>query len=340
MKTVIALLLFLLPIAGYSQLINSNQSTVGEFYDGKVKSIEINGAKVAGQLRLATFNPTYGNVNDMETITAVKNNSLFLNLGLTNTNNNILNLSKFDFKKNNGFTVGMTFQHSFSEIYLAKDSVNSNPHTLQSYLISLDYKQDKFENYDPSTGEISSARPDVISLRSAYSFYFFNYRTAAKLKYTLIPTISGKVNLKDYNATKLSNYLKVENTLTQDNIVYTSNSSYDGKYGVIDNNLKTAQLAFSLPIVTNKFSSKIPPLSPVPYVCYDFFEDDKPRFNGGFALGILTSALVDSTSKTVEGGTYKKFNVPSYLYIGADWNYQNGIGSSPNYYIAGSIKIQ
>lgn len=342
MKTILSLITILVSLAGFSQLINSNQSTIGEFYDGKVKTIEINGAKVSGQLRLPPYNFTnsYAFKNHSEVKSAVKNNSFFFNFGLTNTNSTILNLSKFDFKKNNGFTAGFTFQHAFSEIYLAKNPSIHNPHTLQSYLISFDYKQEKFENFDPLNTQITTARPEIVTLRGAYSFYFFRHRDNAKFKYSLIPTVNGKVNLKDYNATKLTNYIRTDNIETNDNIAFTANTTFDGKYGTVHNDLTTAQIALSIPFVTDKFCKILPVLSPIPYLCYDFFENDKPRFNGGIALGFLNSSIIGDIIQDTDGNSFRKFNVPSYFSIGVDWNYQNGIGSKPNYYIAGSIKIQ
>ena len=108
-----------------AQIINSNKSTIAEFYDGQVKSIEINGAKVSSQFRLKKWANKYNYVNHPEIRSASKNNSFFLNVGITNTSS-FLNLNKFDFKENNGYIFGLTFQHSFSEIYLASDSLKNN----------------------------------------------------------------------------------------------------------------------------------------------------------------------------------------------------------------------
>lgn len=250
------------------------------------------------------------------------------------------NVSKFDFKKNNGVTFGIAFQHSFSEIYLAIDSINNNPHTLQSYLISLDYKQDKFENFNPLTGQLTIASPDVISLRAVYNFYFFHYKHSAKTKYTFIPTLAGKINMKDYNGTKLLNYLRRENTTDDLDVLFTSRTTFDGKYGAIDNNLTTAQVSVSLPIAFDRIFKNSPILCPIPYFSYDVFMNDKPRINGGIALGILSNPIVDLATNANGSSYYRKFNVPSYFSIGVDWNYQDGAGSKPNFYVAGSIKIQ
>ena len=75
--------MLLYPVFAYSQLINSNKSVIGEFYDAKVKSIELNGAKVVGQFRLVKFPTNYSFTDNSKVISAVKNNGFYLNLGLT-----------------------------------------------------------------------------------------------------------------------------------------------------------------------------------------------------------------------------------------------------------------
>ena len=71
------------------------------------------------------------------------------------------------------------------------------------------------------------------------------------------------------------------------------------------------------------------------------FEKGKPRLNGGIAIGVLASSIVNNKiEKDEDGDEYRTFNVPSYITIGVDWNYQNGQGSKPNYFIAGSIKFK
>lgn len=339
MKKITLCICILITGISYSQLINSNKNTVSEFYDGNVKSVELNGAKVTAQFRLKTWHNNYDYVNQPEITSAVKNNSLFLNTGITNTGN-FLNLNKFDFKKNNGYILGLTFQHSFSEIYLANDSINYDPHHLQSFILSLDYQRDKFDNYDPSTNEISKATPDKLILKAGWSLYKFHYRESAKLKYTWIPSFYSQINLIGYNESTLQNYLINDKIDSVDNIIYTSSTSFDGKYGVIDNNIKSAQISFSSPIVPAKSFFNLPIIAPIPYFSFEVFDKNKPRWNGGFSLGLLSTSLVDSKSILKDGGRYKTFNVPSFLTIGMDWNHQNGKGSKPNYFVSGSIKLK
>lgn len=338
MKKIIILVFLLNTIFLKAQIINSNKNTIAEFYDGQVKRVELNGAKVSMQFRLKSWMTIYDYVNPPEIRSAIKINSLFLNAGITNTSS-FLNLNKFDFKENNGYTFGLTFQQSFNEIYLASDSLRNNPHRLKSFTISLDYQRDKFNNFNPENNSINKATPNKLILKGALSLYNFNYKENSKFKYTWIPTLSSQVNVIGYNENKLQNYLMSDNITTASDITFTNSNSFDGKYGVIENNIKSAQVSLSLPIVPDKSFLKLPIISPIPYLSYEVFDNDKPRLNGGFAIGLLSSSIVDSKRVSKDGGVYRKFNVPSFLTIGVDWNYQDGIGSKPNYFVSGSIKL-
>lgn len=350
MRTSLLIFITLYSICSYSQLIDSNKNTFNEFYNGEVKSIELNGAKATVQFKLFNLKPSrYKYTNQEEITSAVKNNAFFLNLGVTNTTT-FLNLNKFDFKENNGFTAGFTYQHAFSKIFLAKEPLKNNPHSLKSFFISLNYQQDKFNNYDPNVAKISKATPDKLLLTGGYSMFFFHYKDNAKFKYALLPSLHGKIGLITYNEDQLQNYLLTSNTTEESNITFTSSSSFDGKYGVIDNAIQTAKLAFSLPFVPEKpilskyLKKRLPIISPIPYISYEYFNKGiRPRLNGGFALGFLSSSLVDKSTKKPEagegGGYFKAFNVPSFLQIGVDWNQQGDYSSKPNYFISGSIKL-
>ena len=95
MKKIIILVFLLNTIFLKAQIINSNKNTIAEFYDGQVKRVELNGAKVSMQFRLKPWITKYNYVNQPEIRSAIKINSLFLNAGITNTSS-FLNLNKFD----------------------------------------------------------------------------------------------------------------------------------------------------------------------------------------------------------------------------------------------------
>ncbi|WP_340202006.1 hypothetical protein [Ascidiimonas sp. W6] len=341
MKKILISIFLLKSIFSMGQVINSNKTTVAQFYNAEVKTIELNGAKVQAQFKLGflSWSDDYVYKNQPEIRSAQKHNTFFLNLGITNSSS-FLNLNKFDFKENNGYVVGATYQHSFSEIYLAADSTNYNPHRLQSWTVSLNYQKDKFKNYNPETDEITTARPEQLILKGGYSLYKFKYRDTAKFKFSWIPSINGQINIIDYNSTKLQNYLLNDLGTEDGEVTFTSSTNFSGKYGVIDNNVSSANLSISSPFVPEDSFWKLPILSPIPYAGVSVFDGDKPRWNAGIALGLLSGSLLDSERKEKAGGIYRKFNVPSFLTIGVDWNYQNGIGSKPNYFITGSIKLK
>src|SRR5690606_19626307 len=116
-------------------------------------------------------------------------------------------LNKFNFAANNGWIFGATFQHSFSEIYLAADSIKSNPHRLKAFTVSILFQQDKFNVYSPESNEVSLATPQTIAIKGGYSLYKFRYRGSAKLKYSYIPSVYGKINLRAHNGKDLKNYI-------------------------------------------------------------------------------------------------------------------------------------
>jgi hypothetical protein len=151
--------------------------------------------------------------------------------------------------------------------------------------------------------------------------------------------LNFKINLKTYNEDQLSNFLYQSNTSTVNNIFFTSASTFDGKYGVLKQDIETARLSFSLPIVPKKMFWKIPILSPIPYISYEVFENNTPRINTGFALGILSNSLIGKKDNC-NGRECNTFNVPSFFTIGFDINHQNGISSKPTWFIAGSIKFK
>lgn len=340
-KKVVLIFIFLIPSLMICQVINSNKTTVAQFYDGQVKTIEFNGGKVEGQFKLGflSWSTPYEYIKNPEIKSAEKHNTLFINLGITNSSS-FLNLNNFDFREKNGFVVGATFQHSFSEIYLAADTTRYNPHKLKAWTISLSYQKDKFKNFDPVRDEIQTATPDKLLLKGGYSLYIFRYRDEVNFKYSWIPSFNGEINILDYNSTKLQNYLLNANSTTDADVIFTSNTSFDGKYGTIENNISSANLSVSSPFVPESSFWKLPVLSPIPYAGVSIFEVDKPRWYAGIALGLLSSSLLNSDRKEKDGGIYRKFNVPSFLTIGVDWNYQNSSGSKPNYFIAGSIKLK
>lgn len=323
-----------------SQVVNSNKNTVGQFFDGQVKAIELNGGKVTGQFRLNFISWTvpYSYKKQTEITSAKKHNTFFINLGITNSSD-FLNLNKFDFSENNGFVVGGTFQNAFSEVYLATDSINKNPLPLRSWTVGINYQQDKFKNFDPTTEDITTATPDKLTLVGGWSRYKFKYRSSAKFKYSWVFNMNTRINIVDYNSTELQNYILNSSSTDNGTITFTESTSFDGKFGVLENSATSASFSISSPFVPDKSFWNLPILSPIPYAEVSVFEGNGPRWNAGIALGLLSTSLLDKERKIDGNNTKRKFKVPSFLTIGVDWNYQNSTGSKPNYFIAGSIKI-
>lgn len=343
MKKILILSIILLSnVFVHSQIVNSQKNTIGEFYDADVKRVELNGAKVSSQIRLRSFSKAYifsVHPDSAKTRSALKHNTFYLNFGITNTSS-FLNLNKFNFKENNGFTFGFTFQHSFNEIYLSSDSMKYNPVSLWAFTTSIDYTRDKFKNYDPSSLSISTVNPNTLTLSGGVSRYKFHYRETAKFKFSWVPSIHSSINLLGYNKKDLNNYLLEGNTNVENGVVFTNNSSFDGKYGTLRNDIKSVQLSFSVPFVPEKIYKALPIISPIPYISVIAQDRSRPTLTTGFALGFLSSSLFGKESEEKAGGVYRGFNVPSFLTIGVDWSYNNLKWTSPNYFISGSIKLK
>ena len=62
----------------YTQVINSNKTTVAQFYDGKVKTFELNGAKITGQFKIGFLSDTihYDYKKNPETVLNTNHNPL------------------------------------------------------------------------------------------------------------------------------------------------------------------------------------------------------------------------------------------------------------------------
>ena len=88
-------------------------------------------------------------------------------------------------------------------------------------------------------------------------------------------------------------------------------------------------------------------LAPIPYLSWETFSASSPRYNAGIALGFLGKPILDGTVKNKKRGEenddkaykYQKFNAPSFLSLGVDWNNQGGQGSRPNYFVSGTFKF-
>ncbi|WP_026933861.1 hypothetical protein [Christiangramia echinicola] len=326
-----------------AQVKNSNEKVIAEFYDAKKKRVNLDGGKVSLDIKL--FDWERGWIySKSDTRSAIKNNAIFFKFGLTNTKD-FFSLNNFDFENNNGLLFGLGFQHGFDRVFLNDDN-EKNPLKLQANTISITYKYDKFNSIENSTSNISKATPSILTANIGHSWYFWFYKNNYALKGGLVPTITLTGNIIDYNKSELQNYIQSDNFSTINNYVITSNKSFDGKFGMIDETVRNVQLAFSLPFVPDYDFEWFPTLAPIPYASYLVDSNQKPILNGGIAIGFLGQPLLADKIEDYDGegkvreGKFRKFNVPSFLSVSVDWNYQNGQGSKPNYFITGTLALK
>lgn len=346
MKKIGLLLLLLTSLSIQSQIINSNEKTIGEFYNADVNQFTLNGGKVELQFRLR--DPKTENwfirKSNSKVYSALKTRMLYLDVGLTNTKS-FLNVNDFDFSTV-GFKSGLTYQSSFNTI-LVDDSGNPIVNNLTTWKVGGNIQFDRFKNFDPNTSIISNELPVTINFNGGVNFYHF------KPSYTIIPNINIQLTPLTYNSGSLQNYILSSNTTTNNNVIFTKNKSFDGKYGVLENSNQNSFVSFSSPFIYDKKVLNTLHIAPIPHISWQTAKGSKPTYNLGIALGLLNKPvknnekiedleeveIKDKDGNVIKIAKSRKFNVPSFLSFGVDWNYQGGKGSSPNYFITGSFSL-
>ncbi|MFK7832095.1 MAG: hypothetical protein AB8B52_02350 [Winogradskyella sp.] len=313
-----------------SQVLNGKKNTIAEFYDAEIKQIIIDGGKVTAQLKLKQYPRKFTRNGERS---SVKQDAIFIDLGLTNTS------SFLDFRKLRlktvGVTGGITYQHSFSKLLL-KDDESLKEDEFRSFIFSANVSTDRFDNFDPVTGEIDNESPTNLSVRGGYNKYYF------KEKITFIRALNFKVNIVDSNADELKNFLDESNTTNTQGVVVDNQGFFDGKFGTVENDRRSTFLSLAVPMIFNK-KTYFGYLTPIPHLSWETFNSNSPRYSAGVSLGFLAKSIIGDKIETLKEGSnsykYKKFNAPSFLSIGIDWNNQSGTGSKPNYFITGSYKF-
>lgn len=344
MKKLPIYLLLFFSIVINAQIVNSNEKTIGEFYNADVNQFTLNAGKVELQFRLRKPSSTLWYRGDSPTkqYTAKKTRMLFLDIGLTNTKS-FLNVNDFDFDAV-GLKTGLTYQSSFNGIFI-DDKGKILVNKLTTWRIGGAIQFDRFKNFDSKTTAISNESPVTINFKGGVNFYLFN--PSYFKKGTIIPNFNVQLTPLTYNSGSLQNYMLESSTTTNNNVVFTKNKSFDGKYGILENNSQASFVSFSSPFIFDKKILKTFYFAPIPHISWQTAAGNKPSYNLGLALGFLNKPIKgdekteDLKSEKVNGKQikYRKFNVPSFLSFGIDWNYKGGKGGSPNYFITGSFSL-
>jgi len=247
----------------------------------------------------------------------------------------------FDFKSV-GYKGGVTFQQSFSKIYTDSLYEKILYPKLWTWTLSASIGVDRFDNFDPIKNEIDNVFPVKAGVNGGLSRYIFSSK---KEWYngTFIPTANAKINFIEYN--KLQNFLLNENVNSNSQVTFTNNS-FDGKFGVLDNDIQSSYLSFAFPYVPNN-KTYFSYIAPIPHVSWETFSNSSPRYNGGIALGFLSKGIIgsegkkdkDKNKKVIPNTYYKSFNAPSFLSIGVDWNFAGGKTKKPQYSVSGTFRF-
>lgn len=334
---------------GFSQVQNSNKEAIADFYDASSKRFTFKGGEIAFQFRLDNYNRKYvdSNNNDLgentpALRTAEKIDGLFLDLGFVNTSS-FTDLDALDFDKI-GYKLGLTYQHSFSKVYFKSDYEQIIYPKLFAWKLTLSGTLDRFDNFDPTTNEIDNVLPVKAGINGNISRYLFTNKNS-RFNFHLIPTASFRFNFVDYN--NLDNYLLDENSSNNGQVAFTSNSSFDGKYGVLENNNQSSFVSISLPMIT-KHKTFLGHIVPLPHFSWQTFDNKKPYFNSGIALGFLPKGLFGDDKKNdkddndviIPNTHYRSFNAPSFLSVGVDWNFIGETTRKPQFSVSGTFYIK
>lgn len=350
MKNFLLVFILFISVSLNAQIVNSNEKTIGDFYNADVSQFTLNGGEVSLQFRLRDpkSETWFLKKSNPKIYSALKTRMLFLNVGLTNTKS-FLNVNDFDFESV-GFKAGVTYQSAFNAI-LVDNSGNPIVNKLITWKVGGDIQFDRFKNFDPATSQISNEMPLSISAKAGVNFYMFNpsfFKTG-----TVIPNFNVQVAPVTYNSGSLKNYILSSNTTSAGNVLFTKSSSFDGKYGTLLNNNTSSFVSFSSPFIFDKKVFNTFYIAPTPHISWQTANGTKPIYNMGLALGFLNKPVKGNenlkdlkevkiydkdTDKTIVVKS-RKFNVPSFLSFGVDWNYLGSNSGSPNYFITGSFTI-
>lgn len=300
---------FLASSSMFAQFIDSNKDVVYQIDKPQTTQIKFNGNEISFEgnyLRLLRF---YSVAKDTS---AVKADVIGIKFGLVNSNK-ILDVDDFDFRD-----YGIQLQINYK--WTLKDSIYSN-RNVTTGAIGLKYQIDRFKLYDSDIDQVDRKSPYELSLVGNLTKYYSNYSWAI--------SITGVYNFITYNRNELLNFKDVTDIIQNNNIV--AFDSFDGKYGVLDNNLNGARMSFAFPIFfKNRVWKYFPYLIPTPYYSLRLTKDIKPNHNLGFSFNFSGSQPFKDN----------KFNVPSSFGFGIDWSNSNNKWSKANIFLSGSITIE
>ena len=344
MKSNFNLLIFLISLifsfTGISQIQiqNSEQNVVGRIYNADTKSINFSGGETSFEVKICHDSIDY-ETRITKKKAAKKFWALFLKGGITNTKK-FIDLDDFNFSENNGLLFGINGRISFKDVYLLD---HQKPFQYETFIFSIQYSYDKFDLFDTNSQTIGQQTPDKLEISGGWNHYFFLYNLDEHSRgTTIILSLNGAYNPIAYNSNSLLNFSEIDENAFVNNSVIVA-KEFDGKYGILDNNVQTAELALSTPFLFDYEPPwGLPYVVPVPYISSEFFSYDKPKWNYGVALSFSSGKVfekkVTSTNSKIDGT--RKFNNPSSLVLGVDWSTQGDMGSKPNFFITGSISFK
>ncbi|MEM9361473.1 MAG: hypothetical protein AAGA43_02510 [Bacteroidota bacterium] len=318
-----------------AQFKNSEENEVGRIYNAETKAINFSGGETSFEIRVfkseQDYDTRYSNQNS-----AKKKFAVFLKAGVTNSKE-FIDIDEFDFKENNGLLLGANVRWSFDDVYILN---NQSPFQYETFIASIQYSYDKFNLYNPNTQLITKETPQNLEIKFGWNHYFFLFkrRNAFERGTVIITSLNGSLNPLSYNSNDLSNFSEIDDDVIADGNVF-STRSFDGKFGVLNDGVETAELAFSIPILFDYVPKNMPYIFPIPYISAEYFSFDKPRWNFGVSVGFSSKPIFGERRNGTDAKTtgVRKFNNPSSLTLGVDWTQQGNQGSKPNFFITGNV---
>lgn len=170
---------------------------------------------------------------------------------------------------------------------------------------------DNIKLFNTNTSEIEKKYPFTYGVELNYT----QFLPAEWMVVSFTGTISN-----GWNDNSLRNFKELgSDVILNSNIV--AFEKFDGKYGVLQANLKKARLSLSTPMSFWYFN-------PIPYVVLNATEGQKPSYFVGLYTNILSKKL-----------NFRAFKLPSTFGIGIDKVRKAGSWSKSNLFIRGSISL-
>lgn len=187
---------------------------------------------------------------------------------------------------------------------------------------------DNFKHYDPKqSAAITKKYPWSYGVETNYTWFL--PRFWAKKRWVAM-SFSGAAS-RGWNDNALLNFRERNKAIVD--TVAVALDKFSGKYGELVTDINRARFSGSIPVKVNvkdgKWYSFLNYYSVVPYAVVNYIEGSTPVTTMGVYNNIFASKL-----------NFSKMELPSSFGVGVDWNYNDAVWSSANWFLRGTINFK